>query len=167
MGLEDVGMAVGGIAAGALASALFGEDDVAVSVCFIVFIDWMPLGAFNSCDGLGVEVVVEQREEGGNNTMVHQLPTRLKYPNIRLTRPLTWQCNLTLLWFRTFAKKYSKHTATIEAHTSTGMPIGVWHLEGVMPVKWNGPRLDHTQNAYASETIELAHNGFLTSGFAI
>jgi hypothetical protein len=47
------------------------------------------------------------------------------------------------------------------------MPIGVWHLDGVMPVKWNGPKLDHTQNMAATETIELAHNGFLNSGFAI
>ncbi len=38
----------------------------AVSVCFAVTIDKKSLGTFNSCEGLGVEVVLEQREEGGN-----------------------------------------------------------------------------------------------------
>ena len=46
------------------------------------------LGTFNSCEGLGVEVVLEQREEGGNNGFVWQLPTRMKYSNVKLSRPL-------------------------------------------------------------------------------
>ena len=59
----------------------------AVSVCFAVTIDDMQLGTFNSCEGLGVEVVMEQREEGGNNGFVWQLPTRMKFSNVKLTRP--------------------------------------------------------------------------------
>ena len=31
---------------------------------------------------------MEQREEGGNNGLVWQLPTRMKYTNIKLTRPI-------------------------------------------------------------------------------
>ena len=31
---------------------------------------------------------MEQREEGGNNGFVWQLPTRLKFSNIKLTRPV-------------------------------------------------------------------------------
>ena len=41
------------------------DDDPAVSVCFSVTIDDNELGTFISCEGLGVEVVLEQREEGG------------------------------------------------------------------------------------------------------
>ena len=50
-------------------------------------IDDHELGTFNSCEGLGVEVVLEQREEGGNNGFVWQLPTRLKYSNVKLSPP--------------------------------------------------------------------------------
>ncbi|HKE97450.1 MAG TPA: phage tail protein, partial [Actinomycetes bacterium] len=54
-------------------------NDPAVTVCFTVEIDGKDLGAFTGCEGLGMEVVVEQREEGGNNGFVHQLPGRMKY----------------------------------------------------------------------------------------
>ena len=45
--------------------------DTAVSVYFEVHIDGHDLGAFTGCDGLGVEIVTEQREEGGMNGFVH------------------------------------------------------------------------------------------------
>ena len=75
------------------------DADPAVSVCFIVTLDDIELGAFTSCEGLGAEVVLEQREEGGNNTLVWQLPTRIKYPNIKLTRPLTKDTEQVAKWF--------------------------------------------------------------------
>jgi phage tail-like protein len=143
---------------------MLGMDEVAVSVCFFVAIDYIPLGAFNSCEGLGVEVVTEQREEGGNNTMVWNLPTRLKYSNVRLIRPLTWQCQLTAAWFNTYARGTKKFTAVIEAHSPDSVvPVGVWGLNGVLPVKWSGPKLGAAENAVATETLELAHEGFLSA----
>ena len=48
------------------------NTDPAVSVCFTVRIDDDDLGWFNTCEGLGLEVVIEQREEGGNNGFVWQ-----------------------------------------------------------------------------------------------
>jgi phage tail-like protein len=141
-----------------------GGGDPAVSVCFLVSIDYMMLGAFNSCEGLAIEVVTETREEGGNNGMVWTLPTRIKYSNIRLTRPLTWQSSLTTGWFRTYARHTQRHTAVIEAHTSDNIPIGVWALDGVLPVKWSGPKLGPMDNTVATETLELAHQGFLSAG---
>jgi phage tail-like protein len=161
MGLVAAGATMAVSAAGAL---LGGGGDVAVSVCFLVSIDYMPLGAFNSCEGLGIEVVVETREEGGNNGMVWNLPTRLKYPNVRLSRPLTWQTQLTSGWFTTYARRTQRHTAVIQAHTPAGVPVGTWALNGVLPVKWSGPKLGAADNAVATESLELAHEGFISAG---
>ena len=62
------------------------EDvDTAVSVRLHRGTGQLDLGTFSTCEGLGCEVVIESREEGGNNSFIWQLPTRLKYPNITLT----------------------------------------------------------------------------------
>jgi phage tail-like protein len=134
--------------------------DVGASVYFIVSIDDMMIGHFNSCEGLGCEVVVEQREEGGNNGYVWQLPTRIKYSNIKLTRPVTMSSIALHKWFNGIHSGMTRHTAVIEAHNSLGIPVGVWGLMDVIPVRWNGPSLNPEQPKVATETLELAHHGF-------
>src|SRR5206468_8722192 len=66
----------------------------AIALTYKVFLDHAPLGVFTGCDGLGVEVMLEQREEGGNQDFIHQLPVRLKYTNVKLTRPIDQQSRL-------------------------------------------------------------------------
>jgi phage tail-like protein len=139
-------------------------DSEAVAVCFVVKIDDESLGAFNSCDGLGAEFVMEQREEGGNNGMVWQLPTRIKYSNVKLSRPVTKDSSKITKWFAGMAAGTVRKTATIEARTLEGTVIASWSLEGVVPVRWSGPQLSGDSPKVATETIELAHHGFLGSG---
>lgn len=136
-------------------------DDTAVAVCYVVKIDDESLGAFSSCDGLGCEFVMETREEGGNNGMVWQLPTRLKYGNIKLSRPVTKESAKITKWFSGMAAGISRKTATIEARTLEGTVIASWALNGVVPVRWSGPQLSGDSPKVATETLELAHHGFL------
>jgi phage tail-like protein len=136
-------------------------DEEAVAVCFVVKIDDESLGAFSSCDGLGCEFVMEQREEGGNNGMVWQLPSRLKYSNVKLSRPVTKDSAKITKWFAGMAAGVKRKTATIEARTLEGTVIASWALEGVVPVRWSGPQLSGDSPKVATETIELAHHGFL------
>jgi phage tail-like protein len=136
-------------------------DAEAVAVCFVVKLDDQNLGAFSSCDGLGCEFVMEQREEGGNNGMVWQLPSRIKYSNVKLSRPVTKDSAQITRWFAGMASGISRKTATIEARTLEGTVIASWHLEGVVPVRWSGPQLSAESPKVATETLELAHHGFL------
>jgi phage tail-like protein len=136
-------------------------DDPAVTVCFAVSIDDDNLGTFNSCEGLGIEVVLETREEGGNNGMVWQLPSRLKYPNVKLSRPLGKQTVKIAQWFASMVNGVEPKTATISAMTLDGTVIARWGLQGVVPVKWTGPSLNLDSPKVATETIEIAHHGFL------
>ena len=121
------------------------DQDPAVSVCFIVSIDDKDLGSFNSCEGLGVEVVLEQREEGGNNSFVWQLPSRIKYPNIKLTRPLTKDTEQVAKWFAQAvggggaARGTPKKTGSIRAMQVDGTVVATWNLLSVVPVRWTGP----------------------------
>ena len=136
-------------------------SDPAVSVYFTVKIDNRDLGVFTQCDGLGCEVVIEQREEGGNNGFVHQLPGRLKFTNVKLTRPVNQDTMKVSDWFASMTKGVTRTEAEIVALSRDGNPVVTWHLEGVIPVKWTGPQLSVDSPKVATETIELAHHGFL------
>ena len=139
------------------------DFEPAVTVCFAVSIDGDDLGVFNSCEGLGVEVVMEQREEGGNNGYVWQLPTRLKYTNVKLSRALGPDTVKVARWFTGMTSKVSRRTATIVAMTSDNSKVASWNLTDVVPVRWSGPSLNLDSPKIAVETIEIAHHGFLPS----
>jgi phage tail-like protein len=146
----------------AFAPGRAGDLDPAVSVCFVVQLDDVDLGAFNSCEGLGAEVVIEQREEGGNNGFVWQLPTRIKYPNIKLTRPLTKDTAKVAKWFSAAVNGGAAgKTGSIQAMTLDGTVIARWGLLDVVPVRWTGPALNLDSPKVATETIEIAHHGFI------
>lgn len=141
------------------------ETETPVSVCWDVDIDAgsplsQSLGTFISCEGLGVEVVVEQREEGGNNGFVWQIPTRIKYSNIKLTRPVCPDTEQVIAWLAQMATHVAPRSATISARTADGKAVAQWHLIGVIPIRWNGPSLGTDSAKVAIETIELAHHGF-------
>jgi phage tail-like protein len=137
------------------------DVDPAVSVCFAVTIDDNDLGSFNSCEGLGCEIVMEQREEGGNNAHVWQLPTRIRYSNVKLTRPVCRDTTRLTAWFASMVGGIQRKNATIAAMTADGQVVASWALTGVVPVRWSGPSLGADSPKVATETLEIAHHGFL------
>lgn len=139
-------------------------NDPAVSVCFAVSIDDDDLGVFNSCDGLGIEMVMEQREEGGNNSMVWQLPTRLKYSNVKLSRPICADSAKLTGWFAKMVNGVQPTTGVISAMSWDDRVVAQWALIGVIPVRWTGPSLNYDSPKVATETLEIAHHGILPGG---
>lgn len=135
--------------------------DPAVSVYFKVNITGHELGVFTSCDGLGCEVVTEQREEGGNNFFVHQLPGRIKYTNVKFTRPINKDSKQVAEWFAGMATGVKRTNASIVAMSHEGESVAEWNLRDVIPVKWSGPQLSVESPKVAMETLEIAHHGFL------
>ena len=131
----------------------------AVSVCFSVSIDDNALGLFTSCEGLGMEVVLETREEGGNNGFVWQLPTRIKYPNIKLSRPIGADSAKLARWVAKMVNGVTPTTGVISAMSWDDEIVAQWSLAGVIPVRWTGPTLNYDTNKAAMETLEIAHHG--------
>jgi phage tail-like protein len=136
--------------------------DPAVTVCFNIQIDDKPFGSFTTCEGLGVEVAIEKREEGGNNDFVYQLPGRISYPNIKFSRPINDESSKVVQWLSEMsATKIQRHTATIEARSLDETVVCTWNLMGVILVRWTGPQFNADGPKVATETLELAHHGFL------
>src|SRR5437764_13820036 len=77
--------------------------DPAIGLYFMVNIKAVDLGAFSTCEGLSVEVQTEDREEGGENGFVHKLPVRMKYSNVKFTRPIGPDSGKVAKWFADMA----------------------------------------------------------------
>lgn len=138
------------------------STDPAVTLCFQVVIDdYVDLGNWQKCDGLTVEYDVQEYREGGQNGYVHRLPGRAKYQNIKLTRPVDSSSSTVAAWVASVQRRPTRGTARIAVLDPSGEPVSSWSLVDVFPVRWSGPNLDVGANQMATETLELAHNGFL------
>jgi phage tail-like protein len=137
------------------------RQDPGTSVFFRLTIDGNDLGTFNTCTGLSCEVVVEQREEGGTNGYVWQIPSRLQYSNVTLTRPLTPDTAKVARWFASMLKGVVRKTGEIAALRPDGAVLVRWGLLDVVPVRWQGPTFDPSSPQVATETVEIAHHGFV------
>jgi phage tail-like protein len=109
-----------------------------------------------------METTIETREEGGNNSFVHQLPGRLKYTNVKISRPVgRSDSKLVADWLTGMASGVKRTTAVITALGPDSKPVVSWSLDGVVPVKWTGPAFNVETAKVAVETLELAHHGFI------
>jgi len=135
--------------------------DPAVTMMFHLSVDKLNAGWWNSFEGLGMETAVEQREEGGNNLWVHQLPTRLKFTNVKLSRPLNQDSQQIASWFQSIVAKVEPSTASITAVDGENQIIARWDLRNVVPVRWTGPSFNIESPKMATETLELAYHGFM------
>jgi len=137
------------------------QRDPAVAYTFKVRIDGQELGLWNSFEGLGMETTIETREEGGNNQFIHQLPGRLKYTNVKFSRPVGPDSSKVAQWLSSMATGVRRTTASIIAIGPDNKEIVSWSLDGVVPVKWTGPAFNVESPKVATETLEMAYHGFI------
>ncbi|MEV7976482.1 phage tail protein [Streptomyces sp. NPDC086519] len=136
------------------------RQDPGTTVWFSLSIDGEDLGYFNGCEGLSSQVEIEQRQEGGNNGFVWQLPTRVSFSHIRLTRPLTPDTTKVAKWISSVQTGIERPTGQITALRADGSEVARWGLLDVLPVSWQGPSLDAGSPSIATEVLEIAHHGF-------
>jgi phage tail-like protein len=134
---------------------------------FSVVVDGHELGDWFRVDGLSVKFELAEYRAGDARNHRWIEPAYTTYANVKLSRMTTLRYTSRLLaWMQETAFSSKKATATI-----TGYPhwhgsheqayIVKWNLRGVLPVMWTGPQFDATSGKPASESLELAHEGFL------
>ncbi|GCE01792.1 phage tail protein [Embleya hyalina] len=137
------------------------SEPFAVSSLFHISVGDSDLGSFTGCDGLGCVLDSEEHTEGGLNDHVWHLPTRMRYTNVVLTRPLTRQTTLVWLWMRQQIRQPLGLPGQIVALGPDRRPLIRWVLANVLPVRWSGPSFDADQSQPARETLEITHDGFV------
>ncbi len=135
--------------------------DPGLGLRFQVKIDGRSFGNWQKCDGLAVEYDVHEYKEGGENGYVHRLPGRVNYPNVKLTRPIDTGSASVSAWVASLQIRMVPSTAQISVLDPMGVSVASWTLTGVYPVRWSGPSLDVSSSQWATETLELSHNGFM------
>ncbi len=130
---------------------------------FQVIIDGQDLGSWSKCTGLEVDFQHESYEELGNNAFTHFLPKGAKYSPLILQRACTPEESVALQgWLSSMVSQPTKGTACITLHDAAQREVISWTLAGVFPKKWTGPQLEGKSTEMAMETLELAHEGFLS-----
>jgi len=121
-----------------------------------------PIGYFTEVSGLASEVEVMTFNEGGKNDGVHKLPTRMKHPNLVLKRGVTAVKDLQQ-WAQESFMGPERKEITLTMYNEQLEKIRIWSFKNAYPVKWTGPTFNAAQNAVATETIEIAHDGIQVS----
>jgi phage tail-like protein len=127
---------------------------------FIVKMEGLEGMHFTGCEGLNAEYETETFKEGGNPGSAQVLPIRLKYTNLKLTRPVDSDSGKVAGWFHTVQTELKPRTGEIRILDGNGRPVATYKLRGVWPIKYTGPHLKADSNAVAHETLELSHSGF-------
>jgi phage tail-like protein len=139
------------------------DNIFATSVFFKLVIGGNDLGAFHTCSGLGAQVEMEQYAEGGNNGFAWQLPGRITWTNITLTRPVTKDTTKIARWLNEIIQRVEPKDGEIVALKPDLERIISWQVLGIVPVRWQGPSFDPANSQAAVETLEIAHEGLRPS----
>lgn len=125
---------------------------------FIVEIDGMRAGGFQSVTGIERQTQVEPYREGGVNDHEHQLVLKTTYPALTLKRglvdPWMWDWHQEVI-----SGEIRRRTVLIVLLDVAGKEAWSWGCVGAYPAKWTGAELDALSAAVAIEAVELAHHG--------
>ena len=127
---------------------------------FTVSVGERQIGRFAECTGLAAEYETLEYAEGGNNAYVHRLRGAVRFPNVTLRRGVTNEDGL-LTWFYATEKSSERPTVNIVIYDHEGKAVRTFDLRGAVPVRWTGPTVAAGGNAAATESLEIAHIGFV------
>ena len=118
----------------------------------------LEVGLFTQVTGLSAQVDVMEYPEGGVNTFVHRLPTRMKQGNVTLKRGVTKEKAL-IEWFQSTVVKVQPADLSINVLDELGNTMQAWSFRNAYPVKWTGSDLNAGGNEFMTQSLEIAHSG--------
>ena len=136
------------------------DPDPVGGLRFLVSIDDAEIGCFAECSGPDGRVRRSSSTRRAARTrFVHKFRGRVKYPNLVLKRGVTYEDEL-LEWFFASKDRDERGQLTLELLGTDGKHVRTWAFAGAFPVKWSGPSLNARSTNVATETLEIAHQGW-------
>ena len=126
---------------------------------FLVEIDGITRGAFQSVSGFDSSIDVIEHREGGENTTTRKLPGLTKFADIVLKWGITDDREL-YEWHRDAVQgNLHRRNGSIVGLDRRGNEVLRWNFFNAWPRKYDGPDFNAEGNDVAIETLELAHEG--------
>jgi phage tail-like protein len=122
-------------------------------------------GYFASVTGLSAQTDVLEYPEGGQNTFVHRLPTRIKQGNITLKRGVIPDSAL-LDWYQKSVVQAEPVTLVVTLLDTSMKPVRIWNFINAYPIKWTGGDLNAASTEILTESLEIAHGGMSMTAVA-
>lgn len=119
------------------------------------------LGSWSQVDGLEVKWDLAEYRAGDNGNDRWYFPGNTHYPVVRLTRAASPESTRVREWLSSTSFKWEPQVADVNLHDAGGAPVVSWHLRHVMPLRWSITGFEAGASRVATETLELAHRGFL------
>ncbi|MCB9761858.1 MAG: phage tail protein [Alphaproteobacteria bacterium] len=127
---------------------------------FLVEIEGIIMGGFNSVSGLGGSVETHQIREGGWVQTPRTFVTGTRWGNLTLKHGLVENDTLWNWYAATTRGVIRRRSGAIILLDHDRAPSTLWMFKDAIPVRWEGPGLDaQGSGMLATETIELQHCG--------
>ena len=129
---------------------------------FLVEIQGLEVGGFQSVSGLERQTKIEPYREGGVNDHELQHVGLTTYQPLRLKRgladPTLWA------WHKAVIRgEVQRKVMSVILLGEAGIEAWRWIFLGAYPAKWTVADLDATQSVVATETVEFVHHGLVGS----
>lgn len=119
--------------------------------------------SFQEVSGIGASLETEPYHEGGENSAVLQLPTKLAPSKLVLKRGITTLESRLVAWCRSvledgFVNGIQTKSLNVLLLDENHDPVRGWAFENAYPVGWEIESLQSTKNEVAIEKIELHYS---------
>lgn len=115
---------------------------------------------FTSVSGLGVDIETIEYREAGANSIVHQLPGRVAYPEVVLSYGVTSSAEIWDWLMSAVSGNVRRSQVSISLLDLEGTQQAMaWNLADAWPKAWHGAPLDALGNDAAIANLTLVHQG--------
>jgi phage tail-like protein len=122
------------------------------------------LGTWSGCTGLEITWEVNKYQAGDQGNALWIFPGNNKYSDVTLTRTVCEQTREIHKWLSETSFGHEPHIMTIELYDEKfekGQYIMDWTLENALPKQWKVEKFEAGASKVATETLVIAHTGFL------